>query len=504
MSAPHAVVVGAGAGGMAAAAHLARAGLRVTVVEQTDRAGGRCGQIARHGHRFDTGPTLLVMPELYELEFAALGASLRDRLDLRRVDPTYHLVFDDGSRLALTSDMQSLRAQLEAVEPGSFDACLRYLQEGARHYRRAMDHVVRRNFRTLGEFIGPATLPALLRMGALRNHYRHLGSFFRSPRLKAAFSFQDMYMGLSPFEAPATFSLMQYSELAEGVWFPQGGMARIAEALHAIAVQNGADFRFNAPVARIEVEGAQARAVILTDGERLAADLVLANADLHYVYRDLLPPDGTAARLERRRYSCSTISFLWGLDRAYPQLPAHTLFLCDAYRENFEAITRRHALADEPSVYVHAPARLDPAMAPPEQDTLVAIVPVGHLDPRGGQDWDDLTRRARCAALTRLARLGAADLEAHLKFEICLGPADWQRRFNLVRGATHGLAHTLTQMGYLRPHNRHARYRNLYFAGASTHPGTGLPTAIVSGRLAAERMLEEIARGAPAGAARGS
>jgi phytoene desaturase len=234
----------------------------------------------------------------------------------------------------------------------------------------------------------------------------------------------------------------------------------------------------------------------LADGTRLKADVVLANADLTYVYQALLPESRLAERLERKRYSCSTISFLWGLDRVFEQLAAHTLFLCDDYRESFDAIVRRNSLAEDPSVYLHAPARLDPSMAPQGEDTLIGIVPVGHLDETGWQDWDDLKRRARSALLRRMATLGIRDLDQHVKFEICFGPADWQRRFNLVKGATHGLAHTLIQMGYLRPHNRHARYRNLYFAGASTHPGTGLPTAIVSGRLAAERVLEDYASGA--------
>ncbi len=492
MSPAHVVIIGAGAGGLTAAAHLAGAGLRVTVLEKNEDPGGRCARIQRDGHTFDVGPTLLVMPGLYELEFAALGERLRDRLSLRRVDPTYHLHFDDGARLELTSDVSRMREQLESIEPGSFPAFLRYVEEGGRHYRLATDRLVRRNFRTLGEFLTPSSIPVFLQLHALHNHYQRLGSFFRSPRLKNAFSFQDMYLGISPFDAMATFSMLQYTELAEGVWFPQGGMTRITDVLHEIAVRRGAELRFETPVSQIEVDAGRARGVRLADGTRLAADVVLANADLPYVYSELLPDDGSAARLARRTYSCSAVSFQWGVGRVIPELQAHTLFLSDDYRENFDAILRRKTIAAEPSVYVHAPARLDPSMAPAGQDTLVAIVPVGHLDPRAGQDWVEITRQAREAALRRIASLGVKDFEAQIKFEMVFDPGDWQRRFNLMHGATHGLAHTLLQMGYFRPHNRHARYRNLYFAGASTHPGTGLPTAIVSGRLAAERVLDEL------------
>jgi phytoene desaturase (3,4-didehydrolycopene-forming) len=485
------VIIGAGASGLSAAAHLAGSGMHVTVVEKNEQAGGRCGQLEHEGHRFDTGPTLLVMPGLYEMEFAALGESMRDVLQLRRVEPTYHLRFDDGSALELTSDLQHLRRQLETIERGSFEACLRYLEEAARHYHLAIDGLVRRNFRTAGEFFHPKNLPLFLQIGALRNHYRHLGSFFKSPRLKAVFSFQDMYMGLSPFEAASTFSLMQFSELAEGVWFPLGGMSRVSSALQWIAERRGAELQLGVAVERIDIAGGRARGVTLADGSRLSADLVLATADLPYVYRDLLPADGYARRLNGKRYSCSTISFLWGIDRPVPDLPPHTLFLRDDFRRTSDVITREHGLPESPCVYVHAPVRLDAGMAPPGQDTLIAIVPVGHLDERNDQEWPAMEERARTIALEQLAKIGLPDLKAHIKFDICFLPEYWENRFNLVKGATHGLSHTLTQMGYLRPHNRHARYPNLYFAGASTHPGTGLPTAIVSGRLAAERMREE-------------
>ncbi len=495
MSRTKVIVIGAGAGGLAAAAHLARHGLQVMVVEKNEQAGGRCGRIIRDGHQFDVGPTLFVMPRLYEQEFAALGESMHELLDLSRVDPTYHLVFDDGQSLALTSNPEHMHSQLEALEPGSYKRLLRYLDEGGRHYGLAMERIVRRDFRSLTEFLTPSNMLTFLRLHALTPHYAHMRAFFGEPRLKAAFTFQDMYMGLSPFQAPATFSMLQFTESAHGVWFPRRGMYAVVEALQALAQRSGTEFLFNSPVQRILVQGSRALGVALADGRVLHADLVLANADLPYVYRELLPPDGSARRFDRLQYSCSTISFLWGVNRTYDQIPPHTLFLTDHYRRNFEAIQRDHTLAEGPSVYVHAPARLDPSMAPLRQDTLIGIVPIGHLSEASNQDWEGLTTRARQTVLSRLAGLGVRDLQAHLKFEIVLTPVDWQRRLNLVRGATHGVAHTLLQMGYFRPHNRHARYRNLYFAGASTHPGTGLPSALVSGRLAAERILDDLRLG---------
>lgn len=486
------VVIGAGIGGITAATHLAKRGFHVTVVEKNSRPGGRCDRYSREGHHFDTGPTLFLIPLLYDAEFRALGISMRERLDLQRIDPTYHLVFDDGSQLALTSDMNSLQEQLDSMQPGSFRGLLRYLQEGDRHYHVAMDKLVNRDFRKATDFFSIHNLPLIFQLKPLVHHYRNMSTFFSDPRLKAVFTFQDVYMGLSPFEAPATFSLMPYSELAHGVWYPKGGMYSVIENLADFARQAGVEFVFNSPVEKIELNSSRARGVLLADGSRLGADIVLANADLPYVYQRLLPQDGMAKALERKRFSCSAISFFWGVDKTYPDLGPHTLFLADDYRENFESIERDLTLPANPSLYIHAPARLDPSMAPLGQDTLTAIVPVGHMSDKGEQNWGELRDKARQQAFRRLRTLGITDIQAHIKFEQTYTPVSWAERYNLLKGSTHGLSHKLTQMAYFRPSNRHPRYQNLYFVGASTHPGTGMPTAMVSGRLAAERIQDEL------------
>jgi len=491
MSMRSVIVIGAGIGGIAAAAHLARHGVRVTVVEKNSHPGGRCDRFSREGHHFDAGPTLMVMHPLYEAEFAALGASLGERLDLQQVDPTYHLVFDDGNQLSLTSNLDAMRQQLESIESGSYAGFVRYAEEGHRHYDLAMERLVNRDFRKATDFFTLRNIPLLFRLKPLSRHYSNMSAYFKNPRLKAAFTFQDVYMGLSPFEAPATFSMMPYTELAHGVWYPKGGMYQIVQALVEIAEQAGVEFVYDTAVERIEVNGQRARGVYLENGQAIAADAILANADLPYVYRDLLPQNGMAERLSRKRYSCSVVSFFWGVDKPYEMLGPHTLFLADDYRENFKSIIQDLALPENPSLYVHAPARLDPSMCPPGQDTLIAIVPVGHLDENGGQDWGGIRDRARQEVFRRLATLGIMDLEAHLKFEISYNPLSWRKRYNLMKGSTHGLCHNLTQLGYFRPHNRHPIYHNLYFAGASTHPGTGVPTALVSARLATERMLDD-------------
>ena len=485
------LVIGAGIGGIVAATHLAKHGIKVTVIEKNSRAGGRCDRISRAGHHFDTGPTLLVMPLLYEAEFQALGTSMREMLDLQRVDPTYHVVFDDGSQIALTSDMKSMQEQLETFEPGSFQGFMRYMTEGHRHYTLGIERLVNRDFRKASDFFSLKNIPLLYQVKPLANHYRNMSAYFDDPRLKAAFTFQDVYMGLSPFEAPATFSMMPYTELAHGVWYPRGGMYSVIEALVKLAQEAGVEFMFDASVVRVDVNASHAHGVVLDDGQQLTADAVLANADLPYIYNDLLPDQKLAKSLSRKRFSCSVISFFWGVDKKYESLPPHTLFLAHDYRENFKSIIDELDLPENPSLYVHAPARLDPSMAPEGQDTVIAIVPVGHMSENGDQDWAKIRDEARGHVFRRLAALGVTDLESHIKFETNFTPLSWRKRYNLMKGSTHGLCHNLTQLGYFRPKNKHPRYDNLYFTGASTHPGTGMPTAMISGRLSAQRIMDD-------------
>jgi phytoene desaturase len=300
-----------------------------------------------------------------------------------------------------------------------------------------------------------------------------------------------MYLGLSPFDAPATYSLLQYTELADGVWFPIGGMYRISQSLAAIGERLGARYLYEAPVRQIELEGGRAKGVILEDGRRLQADVVIANADLPYVYDQLLPDRRAAERLKRLKYTSSTLMYYWAMDKVYPELAHHNVFLGGDYRASFDRIFYDHTLPDEPSFYIHVPNRTDPSAAPEGNDNLMVLVPVGRLNERVAQDWDALRARARKAVLDRLRKIGIEGIDDHLKFEVHYGPHDWQRLYNLTHGAAFGLGHNFTQVGYLRPQNRHPRYKNLYFVGACTHPGTGLPPVLLGARLVEERLLDE-------------
>jgi phytoene desaturase len=281
------------------------------------------------------------------------------------------------------------------------------------------------------------------------------------------------------------------AELTEGSFFPKGGMYSIVEKLLAEAQASGISFKYNMPVNKIRVQGKKAESLILGDGSEVKADVIVANADLPYVYRKLLPDRAKSRRLDRMKYSCSAICFHWGLDKVYPQLGHHSVFLSDGFREGLDRIFKDKTIGDHPSFYIHAPARTDASAAPEGQDTLSFIVGAGHVDRKKKQDWDEIRKKTRIAVIQRLKQLGLEDIEEHIKFEICYTPESWESACNITRGSVFGsLAHNLLQMGYFRPHNQHSRYKNLYFVGGSTHPGNGIPNVLLSAKLTSERILK--------------
>lgn len=487
------IVIGAGIGGIAVSARLARLGCKVTLLEKNSTPGGRFNILEVDGFRFDTGPTLFLMPEIFSETYSALGEKMEDHLNLIKLNPIYRVHLNDETTIDLSTDLNDMRLQLDAIEPGSFPKYLEFLSEGYYHYHLALKHFVGRNFISPFEFFSPSNIPLLFSLKALKKHYNNISKYFDDMRLRAAFSFQNMYLGLSPYDAPATYSLLQYTELAESVWFPSGGMYKTIESMIKIAEGLGVDIHYNTPVSSIDVDGSVAMGVTLENKEKLKADVIIANADLPYVYSKLLPDDGIAGKLVKKKYASSALMFYWGIKGEHsPLLLHHNVFLSDhRYKESFDRIFRDHDLPDEPSFYVCAPTRTCSSFAPDGYDSLLVLVPVGHIDDKRPQDWEQIKKHARDFILKRLSNIGLSDLSEKIVLERTYGPNDYFESLNLTKGAAFGLSHNFMQVGYLRPHNRHRRYRNLYFVGASTHPGTGLPIVLISAKLVVERISKE-------------
>ena len=349
------------------------------------------------------------------------------------------------------------------------------------------------NFFNLFEFINLKNIPLLFRIKAFTPHFRYTRRFFNHPHLLMAYTFQNIYVGQSPFNSPALFSMVPAAELTEGSFSPvSGGMFAVVSMLLETAVAAGARFHFSSPVDKILISGKKADGIKLHDGSVINADIVIANADLPYVYRKMLPDKRKSRHLDRLNYSCSAICIHWGLDKQYPQLGQHSVFLSDGFRKGLDTIFRGKSVSATPSFYIHAPARTDPASAPQGGDTLSVIVAAGHLDSKHPQDWESLKVMAREAVIDRLERIGLKDLREHIKFEIAYTPEDWQSACNISRGSVFGsLGHNIFQMGYFRPHNRHDKYKNIFFVGGSTHPGNGIPNVLISARLTSDRVLRD-------------
>ena len=485
-------IIGAGIGGITTAIYLAKDGYDVSVFEKNSTPGGRCGQLIRDGHRFDLGATMLMMPDIYREIFDSLGIPLFENNEIQPLEDLYKIYFDNNEVITFSTDKEKMKAQHEKIEPGSFAKSQKYVNDGYEIFQIGIHKLIGRNFSNIFQFANFRNIGMLIKLKTYISNYRYVKKFFLNTHLRMAYTFQNIYVGQSPFDSPALFSMVPAAELTEGSFFPKGGMYKIVEKLHLKACSSGVKFHYNMPAIKIKVKGNRAGSIIFQDGTEAIADIIVANADLPYVYRKLLPDRRKSKRLDRLKYSCSAICFHWGLDKVYPQLGHHSVFLSDGFREGLDKIFKDKSVSDHPSFYIHAPVRTDPDAAPANQDTLSFIVGTGHLDDRKKQNWEELLKNTRKALIQRLIQLGLEDIEQHIKFEICYTPESWKSACNISRGSVFGsLAHNLMQMGYFRPHNQHARYKNLFFVGGSTHPGNGIPNVLLSAKLTAEKILNQ-------------
>jgi len=487
-----AVIIGAGVGGLATANYLAQNGYAVEIYEKNCKPGGRCGQLIQEGHRFDLGATILLMPSLYKQVLSELGVDLEKDLETTSLEPVYKLFFSDGSDFLFTRDPAQMKAQLDEIEPNSYPKYQEYVKEGYEYFNLSMNDLLGKNFDHLFQFVNFKSMRLLLKLKTYLYHTDYIKRFFKDPHLQMAFTFQNIYVGQNPYEAPAFFSMLPGAEIAEGALFPKGGMHRVVETLLDLAQKNGVQVNCKKPVEKIILNGKEVEGILLEDGTIVHADLVIASADLPYVYDKLLSDKQKTRSLKKKKYSCSAIVFHWGVDKVYSELEHHSVFLNDPYKDGLEKIFKEKSLSDNPSFYVHAPVRSDLSAAPENHDTLSVIVPVAHLDPKNNQDWGKLKQKAREGVIRRLEEAGLEDIEEHIKFEICYLPKTWESSCNVTRGSVFGsLSHSIFQMGFFRPHNQHKKYKNLYFAGGSTHPGNGVPLVLFGAKLTSERILKD-------------
>ncbi len=486
------IITGAGIGGIATSIYLARQGYKVEVYEKNTFAGGRCGQIIREGHRFDLGATLLVMPTIYREVFNSMGLNFDEFLQLKPLNSTYKVYFGGDGELVFSSDNAFMKSQLEKIEPGSSKNFDLFISHGYRFFKESLVRLIGINFIRFGDFFTPGNIRLFLWLRIHLTQYQYVKRFFKNPFIIRAFTLQNIYLGQNPYKAPALFSMIPATECTEGAFFPPGGMYEIAGKLLRHAREMGVAFHFDATVKKVNVADKKVSSITLSDGSNITGDIFVINADLPYAYRKLLPANKKSRKLDRKKYACSALVFHWALKKKYDQLEHHTIVLSSEYEKGIKKIFFDKTLSDEPSFYVHSPVNTDPTAAPPGEDSISIVVPCGHLDRKKEQPWPELIKNTRKSVIERLVNLGMTGLEENIKFEICLTPADWEKTYNISRGSVFGsLSHTIFQMGYFRPHNRHRKYKNLYFTGGGTHPGNGVPLVLLSSKLVSERIYTE-------------
>ncbi|CAN5455036.1 phytoene desaturase family protein [soil metagenome] len=476
------VVVGAGLSGLSAALQLAGRGRSVTVVERDDHPGGRVGRADISGYRIDTGPTVLTMPDIIDDAFAAVGEALSDRLDLLPVHPAYHASFADGATLQVHTEPTAMYAEIERFAGrAEADAYLQLRSWLTQLYRTEFDGFIGANFDSPLSLVTPQ-LARLIAMGGFRRWESVIRRFLKDERLLRVFTFQALYAGVPPQSALAVYAVIAYMDTIAGVYFPRGGMRALPDAMAAAASDAGVEFIYGATVSELSWNGSEVTGVGTTSGDRIPADAVVLTTELPDTYRLLRR---TPRRLLKVRPAPSAVVAHVGCRAAGDQVGHHTILFGDAWKQTFHDIIDEGHVMGDPSLLVTRPTASDPSLAPPGRDLLYVLAPAPNTEV-GKVDWDATSSSyvddMLGAVTARLPELGEEAEVLHV-----VTPADWGRQ-GMAAGTPFALAHTFGQTGPFRPANTVRGVDNVVLAGSSTVPGVGVPTAIMSGRLAADRI----------------
>ncbi len=475
----HVVIVGAGLGGLSTALRLAGAGRSVTVLEREAVPGGRAGVLHDSGYSFDTGPSVLTMPDLIADALDCVGERMSDWLTLRPVQPLYRTFYADGSQLDVHVDADAMAQEVtQVIGPGEAAGYRSFVDYVSRLYRIEMRTFIDRNLDSPLDLVG-TDMARLVALGGLRRLAPVVARYLKDPRTQRVFSFQAMYAGLSPYDALAIYAVIAYMDSVAGVWFPDGGLHAVPRALAAAAAKHGVQFRYGTTVERVELAGDRAVAVHTTDGERVPCDVVVLNPDLPVARRDLL------RRPLRRRldYSPSCVTMNIGSRASYSKIAHHNIHFGTQWREVFTDLVDRKRLMRDPAFMVTASSRSDPSLAPRDRQSYWVLFPAPNLT--GPIDWDRMRGPYREEMIATLEANGYVGFGDAIEVEHLVTPADWERQ-GMAAGAPFAAAHSFTQTGPFRPGNLWGD--NVVFTGSGTQPGVGVPMVLLSGRLAAERI----------------
>ena len=486
------VIIGSGFGGLAAAIRLQAQGLQVTILEKNAKVGGHASQLVKNGYTFDMGPSIITAPDLIQQVFRCAGNRMEDHLDLVKLDPFYRIYFYDGSSLDYTDDTERMKqqmAQFNATDAKNYD---RFMA----HTRQLYDAVITDGLGSipfdLQTMLG--FLPRALRLQALMPAYNFVQRYFDDPRHRFTFSFHPLFIGGNPFRAPAVYLMIPYLEKTGGVWFCKGGMYSLVQALENVFERLGGVVETDAEVEQIVIEDRKAKGVLANE-QFYEADGVISNADLVHTYGELIAPKHrrkwSPRKLRKTQYSMSAFLLYLGVRKKYPRLLHHTLILSERYKGLIDDIFDHKILPDDFSMYLHSPSQTDPLMAPEGCESLYVLIPVPNLE--SSVNWEKTEKRYTNKVLSFLENdFGLTDLSNSIEVIETFTPLDFKHRRNSHLGSAWGVEPKLTQTAYFRPHNRSEDIEKLYFVGANTHPGAGVPGVLLTAETTVKLVVKDL------------
>ena len=514
----HIIVIGAGIGGLSAAIRLAAQGHRVSVFERQPTVGGKLNQVVMDGFSFDTGPSLITMPNVVRNLFQAARRRMEDYIDLVPLDITCRYFYRDGLTLNAWHDHTRLAAEFARLNPHDGEALYRFLTYTHRLYQAAADPFLYHSLgspldvlRSFVRYVCKGHAPSVDDIGCIVRLRAVLSvlspvtldqcvrDFFKDEHLRQLFDRYATYNGSSPYQVAAVYSIIPYIELAEGGWYPRGGIYTLASALARLARELGVSIKTGWNVQRILVEHATARGVVLADGRIMRSDVVVANSDVVTTHRELLSPvvrhERLVRHLEHLEPSCSGFVLLLGVNKQYPQLAHHNIFFSDNYRAEFDDLFVKRMPLQNPTIYVCATTRTDPSQAPAGHENLFMLVNAPYLTTHSNWERDaQVYRNHILDLLASYSQIDLGDLREHIVCEAIVTPEDFKGKYGANRGSIYGLSSNQRMAPFTRPGNRSKKIRNLYFVGGSTHPGGGVPLVMLSGKIVAELVQEQAAR----------
>lgn len=475
------IVIGGGIGGLSTAALLAKDGYQVTILEKNKMLGGRGRKYVENGYTFDMGPSWYMMPDVFASYFKLLGKNINDYLDLKKLPIHYKVFYDNGHTYTINENLEDVRLQFERVEEGAGKNLTKYLEKSENLYQLATDKMVFFDYKSLWPLVNPSLLFKLPVRSLLTSFHKDVSYYFKNPELQKIIEFTTVFLGGSPYNTPAFYELISHTDFNQGIFYPQGGIFKVIEALERVCLEFGVQIKTSSEVKKIVVENGLVKQVVSEEGIH-DADLVVCNADYQFAETKLLEKKWQTHSnnyWNKKTLSPSGLILYLGLDKKFPKLEHHNLYFNDSWEQGFEAVYKEPSWPDNPSYYVHVPSRTDDSVAPENHETMMVLIPVA----AGLNDSDEIRENKANDVIKHLEGIVGEPIKPHIKLMRIYSHRDFTSDYNSFKGCAFGLAHTLDQTAIFRPKNFSKKVKNLYFVGQYTNPGVGMPTTLISSQI---------------------